>query len=311
MSIWQTKKWWDMLIKSWQAKKIIELDGIFIEKRSIWLWEYWLFVLWFKWVNLWEDLEKKLKEICKQEKALFIQIETINYNWDKFKTYNFKKWYYKKFITPFAALIDLEKLEDDILAEMKPKWRYNIKLAEKKWVEVKIIDKTDENTPWKKYSWGIKKFYNLVLETTSRDKFNWNTFDYYKTFLNLIEESELLLAYADDGEVIAWWIFVFWDEASIYYYWTSTSNKKYRNLMAPYLLQWEAIKIAKEKGSRIYDFLWVSSPWEINSELEWVTSFKLKLTKNVVNVSDSYIWINKKFKYNILNIFRKIKNLIK
>jgi lipid II:glycine glycyltransferase (peptidoglycan interpeptide bridge formation enzyme) len=48
---------------------------------------------------------------------------------------NFKFWkidYYKKFITPYTALIDLEKTEEDILADMKPKGRYNIKLAKKK-----------------------------------------------------------------------------------------------------------------------------------------------------------------------------------
>jgi lipid II:glycine glycyltransferase (peptidoglycan interpeptide bridge formation enzyme) len=46
---------------------------------------------------------------------------------------------------------------------MKPKGRYNIKLATKKGVEVKEVEKIDEN---------IEKYYNLMLETTSRDNFN-------------------------------------------------------------------------------------------------------------------------------------------
>lgn len=76
---------------------------------------------------------------------------------------NFKKWYYKKFITPYTALIDVTQTEDEILSLMKPKWRYNIKLASKKWVKVQKVEKTDEN---------IKIYYDLMMETTSRDNFS-------------------------------------------------------------------------------------------------------------------------------------------
>jgi lipid II:glycine glycyltransferase (peptidoglycan interpeptide bridge formation enzyme) len=81
--------------------------------------------------------------------------------------------------------------------------------------------------------------------------------------------------------------------------------------MAPYLLQWEAIKIAKQKGNKIYDFLWVASPKEKNSPLSWVTNFKLKLSSDFRFVSESYIWINKKLKYNLIIFLRYFKNLIK
>jgi lipid II:glycine glycyltransferase (peptidoglycan interpeptide bridge formation enzyme) len=77
--------------------------------------------------------------------------------------------------------------------------------------------------------------------------------------------------------------------------------------MAPYLVQWEAIKYAKSIWSRIYDFLWVASPEEKNSSLVWVTDFKKKLTKDIRKVSKSYIFINNKLKYFLINILRKIK----
>ncbi len=297
MSIWQTKSWWDMLVSSNQAEKIIEVDWIFIEKRKVGMWEYWLFVLWLE-NNLDEQNVKELIETCKKEKAMFLQIENLDYSWKwSFSIDILKKWYYKKFITPYTAVVDLEKTEDEILAKMKPKGRYNIKLASKKWVEIKKVEKTDAN---------IEKFYELMKQTTSRDNFSWNNIEYYKTFLNNISSSELLLAYVDDT-VIAWWIFVFEKEVSIYYYWASTSDKKYRNLMAPYLLQWEAIKLAKTNWSKYYDFLWVAGPNEKNSSLSWVTNFKLKLTADVREVSDSYIWINKKLKYFFIDILRKIR----
>jgi lipid II:glycine glycyltransferase (peptidoglycan interpeptide bridge formation enzyme) len=104
---------------------------------------------------------------------------------------------------------------------------------------------------------------------------------------------------------------VFTDEQAIYYYWASTSEKQYRNLMAPYAVQFLAINEAKNRGSKIYDFLWISSPWDKNSELSWVTDFKLKLTKDTREVSQSFIWINKRFHYTMLVLVRKIKKILK
>lgn len=290
-----------MLEKSGQVEKIIQVDGFFVEKRRISFWKFWLFMIWVEEekLNFSEDAKEKLISICKKEKCLFVQIETINYGWinKKFDDSLFKIWYYKKFITPFTAIIDLKKEKDVILKEMKPKGRYNIKLAREKWILVKEVENTKEN---------IKIFYDLMFETTSRNWFSWNKLEYYEIFLKNIKSSSLLLAYYNE-KVIAWWIFIFEKDFSIYYYWASTSDEKYRNLMAPFLVQWTAIEIAKEKWSLIYDFLWIATPWDKNSSLNWVTDFKMKLTKDIVNVSDSYIWINCKIIFFIIKLIRKLK----
>lgn len=128
---------------------------------------------------------------------------------------------------------------------MKPKGRYNIKLAEKKGIEVALLKKTEEN---------IKAFYDLMVETTTRDAFSGNTLDYYSNFLNEIEGAELIGA-SKGSFLLAAGIFIFDKNTSIYYYGASTSQKEYRNLMAPYLLQWFAIKHAQSKKSKLYDFL--------------------------------------------------------
>lgn len=303
MSIWQTKSWQEMLLKSWQIEKIIEHNGVFFEKRKISLWQFWLFVLWLEESIINDDFLKDSINISKKEKCLFVQFETIDYTsilQDKevtLLTQSIKKSYYKKFITPFTAIIDLNLSQEDILSKMKPKWRYNIKLAQKKWVEVLEVEKTKEN---------IEIFYNLMNETTSRDWFSWNSFNYYSTFLQDIKESKLLIAYYENTAISAW-IFTYLDDIAIYYYWASTSDKKYRNIMAPYLLQWEAINIWKNIWCKYYDFLWVATPWDNNSSLSWVTDFKLKLTPEVINVSDSYIFINNELKYFFINLLRKIK----
>lgn len=299
MSIWQTKNWKEMLISSSQALEVFEIDNIFVEKRSLSLGQNWLFVLWFE-GNIDKNLEEKLISLAKKNNSLFVQIEDFDILWN-LKNHNlekFKKWYYKKFITNSTAIIDLNLEIEDILSIMKPKWRYNIKVAEKKWLIANLVDKTDEN---------IKIFHNLMLETTSRDNFNGNNFAYYKTFLNNIKNSELIFVKSGE-EVVCGWIFVFDKEISIYYYWASTSNPKYRNMMWPYLMQYFAINKAKEIWSKIYDFLWVAWIGEKNSPLAWVTDFKLKLTPNIVKVSNSYIYKNKKFLYLIFKILRNLKS---
>ncbi len=292
--IWQTKKWWEMLVSSLQAESIFEVSGVQVEKRKVAAGEYWLFALWVSNTQLSSVQSQDFIGLCKKEKCLFIQIETLDYS-NQIESELFSSGYYKKFITPYTAVIDMENSEEDILANMKPKGRYNIRLAEKKWVKCEMVEKSD---------WHIQKFYDLMTETTSRDKFSGHSFEYFKTFLTILENSELILAYYED-EIIAGGIFIFDEEVSIYYYWASGNT--HRNLMAPYLLQWSAIRIAKDRKSKLYDFLWVATPGDENDPLAWVTSFKKKLTKDIREVSSSYIYVNKKLKYNLIKLLKKIK----
>ena len=290
--IWQTQPWADMLRTSWQVEQTYVIDGVHIEKRSIAFGQYGLFVLWVA-----PTLSpERLIALCQQEKCLFLQIETyitdISQESSCFNT--LREWYYKKFIPPYTALIDMTQSLDDILAGMKPKGRYNIKLAQKKWVKCQVVEKTPEN---------IKHFYNILLETTTRDAFSGNSFEYYTQFLNTLTSSQLLLAYLDE-EVIAGGIFVFDAEVSLYYY--GASSNKHRNVMAPYLVQYTALCEAKNRGSRYYDFLWVAWPNEKNSPLAGVTDFKKKFTTDMRHVSQSYIWVRNKPLYMIIQLLRKL-----
>ncbi len=307
--IWQTTDWGKMLLASKQAENIFTVSWIQVEKRSLWLWKFGLFVIGLDYTLPWIDgnipkVEEFLIELCKKEKALFIQVEPINYSGELKNKYfdilHFDFGSYKKFINPYTAIIDLSLSEEEILAGMKQKGRYNIKLATKRGVSVQAVEPTKEN---------IEAFYNLLQETTTRDNFNGNSLEYYITFLEYIKESKLILAYKDD-QVIAGGIFTFRDELAIYYYWASTSQKEYRNCMAPYLVQWEAIKIAKSHGSKIYDFLWVAPEGIDAHPLLGVTNFKKKFTNDIRKVSESYIYIDNKFMYNILLLLRKVKIII-
>lgn len=322
MSLWQTKSWQEMLKKSWQTEEYFEIptspqapllnkeriaEVIFVEKRKVAFGEYGLFVVGGE-ETICRDvinLVSTLKNLCKQENCLFIQIETLDYsvsqeeNKDALKctsTGGFKSSYYKKFIPPYTAVIDLTKSEEEILTEMKPKGRYNINLAKKKWVTCEIVEKTKKN---------IHIFYDLLQETTSRDGFSGNSLKYYENFLEKIADSELILAKFEE-KYIAWGIFIFpKNEVALYYY--GASSNEARNLMAPYLVQWTAIKEAKKQNCTLYDFLGVAGEWETNSPLAGVTDFKLKFTSDRRLVSESYLRVHKKWKYRLIQLLKKLK----
>jgi lipid II:glycine glycyltransferase (peptidoglycan interpeptide bridge formation enzyme) len=83
----------------------------------------------------------------------------------KYEPRGWKNSAFKKFIEPYTTIIDLTQAEDEILASMKPKGRYNIKVAEK----------SEVTTIWKKCTIeNIKAFHGLLTETTKRDQFSAN-----------------------------------------------------------------------------------------------------------------------------------------
>ncbi len=119
---------------------------------------------------------------------------------------------------------------------------------------------------------------DILADTTARDGFSHNARAYYEIFLSILEKNNaggLLFARYDD-RVIAAGIWVFSGETAIYYYGASTSDRELRKHMAPYFLQWEAIKEAKRRNCQQYDFLGIAPPDAHVSHLAGVSEFKEK-----------------------------------
>ena len=161
---------------------------------------------------------------------------------------------------PDTSIIDLTVSEDEILSNMHSKWRYNIRLSEKKGVVIHKYTRNDVNLSKK-----IDRFYELTKETNARDGNSSHAKSYY---LDLIqrsaqnqennEESPLITLYIaeHEGEEIASIMTLFSKDEAIYLYGASSNHK--RNLMPNHLLQWTAIKDAKNYGSKCYDFYGMS-----------------------------------------------------
>lgn len=88
---------------------------------------------------------------------------------------------YKHFVEPTTARIDLSLSEDQMLHNMKQKGRYNIRLAQKKDITI-----TQSNDPE-----SVEEFYDLLTQTTQRNKFSSNNLNYYQQLCSELEQQNL------------------------------------------------------------------------------------------------------------------------
>jgi peptidoglycan pentaglycine glycine transferase (the first glycine) len=141
-----------------------------------------------------------------------------------------------------TVILDLTLDVNGLLARMKVKTRYNIRLAKRRGVRVRPGDETD-----------LKAFYDLYAETSQRDGFLIRPMAYYLDvwgqFLRVGRAHFLLAEVA--GEPVAGLILFHFGQTAWYMY--GASSNQHRNLMPNHLLQWEAIRLAKQKGCTQYD----------------------------------------------------------
>lgn len=162
-----------------------------------------------------------------------------------------------------TVLLDLTQSEDELLAAMKQKTRYNIRLSGRKGVEVRSGDLSD-----------LPMLYRMYAETAVRDDFVIRHEDYYlKTWSMFIESgmAEILIAEVEGQPIAALILFLF-NEVSRYMFGMST--EAYRELMPNYLLQWEAIRLSKERGCHTYDMWGAPDVFDSSDPMWGVFRFK-------------------------------------
>jgi peptidoglycan pentaglycine glycine transferase (the first glycine) len=176
-----------------------------------------------------------------------------------------------------TMLIDLRPDEEDLLAAMKSKTRYNIRLADRRGVLVRAGTPAD-----------LPHFYQLYRETSARDRFLIRESAYYLSAWEVFLEhnmGHLLLAEAD-GEVLAG-VFLFAFGRRAWYVYGASGNVG-RELMPNYLLQWEAMRWAKARGCTAYD-LWGAPDELVESDPMWgVYRFKAGLGAHFVRHIGAY-----------------------
>lgn len=169
-----------------------------------------------------------------------------------------------------TTILDITPSLDEILAGMKKKTRYNIRLAEKKGLI--ISDETDEN--------GLKVWHKMLQQTAQRDGILIHNFSYYNQFTQLYKEKEgelsahLYLARSKEGVPLAGILVIYYKSRATYLYGASANTG--RELMPSYALQWHAIQKAKEAGIIDYDFFGIPRPEEKeSSSMSGLWNFKV------------------------------------
>ncbi len=145
---------------------------------------------------------------------------------------------------PRTIEIDLTPSEEDILMRMKSKTRYNIRLAERKGVQVREGDLQDVST-----------FHQLIEATSERNEFGVHSARYYQRVMEIFHpqgQASLWLAEVE-GDVVAGIIVAALGDRAWYFY--GASSSRHRKKMPTYALQWAAIRWAKARGCATYD-LW-------------------------------------------------------
>lgn len=153
--------------------------------------------------------------------------------------------------------VDIGESEEDILARMKHKTRYNIRLSARKGVTVTQGTVAD-----------LDAWYEMYRLTAERDGFSIHDCGYYQTVLETLGRRDMaaLLLARHEGDLLAGIIVFCLGEKAMYMYGASANEK--RNLMAPYLVQWEGMRWARERRARIYD-LWGIPDQLLESEDLW------------------------------------------
>ncbi len=170
-----------------------------------------------------------------------------------------------------TMLIDLRPDLDDLLAKMKQKARYNIRLAERKGVVIRQAEHDD-----------LAGLYRMYAETSARDGFVIRDQDYYLAVWSTFMRSgmaEPLIAEVDGQAVGGVVIFRFAERA---WYINGMSTLAHREKMPNYLLQWEAISRAKAAGCLVYDLWGAPDEFDESDGLWGVYRFKEGLGGQVV-----------------------------
>lgn len=162
----------------------------------------------------------------------------------------------------FVFRLSLEgRTDEELLAFFQQKTRYNIRLAIKKGVTVKLCGPE-----------ALPDFHRIMVTTGTRDHFVVRTEDYFRRMLAALgEHARLYMAYLD-GKAIAGTLAIGYGDKVWYLY--GASSNEYRNVMPNYLLQYEMIKWAVERGARIYDFRGVSGDLDESNPLYGLYRFK-------------------------------------
>lgn len=212
----------------------------------------------------------------------------------------------------YSFILNLEPDDEELLANMHHKTRYNIRVARKKGVKVEEMSSKD----------GVEVFLKLNAATTKRQRFHLHNDDYFRDMWDVLGEAGVMRVLvgrgcgSDDGGVVSnsgenveplcAWILFEWKDCLYYPY--GASSDKYRNLMTSNLVAWEAIQLGKRLGCKSLD-LWGSLGTDPDFSHPWAGfhRFKLGYGGDLVELVGSWDLVLNPVMYWVLHVGDKVR----
>lgn len=189
-----------------------------------------------------------------------------------------------------TLLLDLASSEEELLSAMHKKTRYNIRLAQKRGVEVRELLSGEFDEAWM-----------VFQETASRDAFRLHSKKRYVQWITTVSGARLVGAFYG-GKLLAVNLMI--DYAGVRTYLHGASSNTHRNVMAPYALHWHEILQAKKAGLSTYDFWGVS---DMNPAWKGITRFKLGFGGERMKYPGTFDQVIQPNKYRLYRLLRMLR----
>lgn len=199
------------------------------------------------------EIAEAVKKEARNQRAVMVKLEPneIRDQDSEFRIQRLRKQFGivsgRPLFTRWSFWLDLTKTEDELLAGMKQKTRYNTRLAEKKGVRV-VEDNSKE---------AFDEYWRLTEETTKRQAFYAHTKKYHQSMFDTLAPTGMahLFKAIYQGRTLATWIVFILN--GILYYPYGASTREDREVFASNLMMWEIIKFGKKNGCKLFD-MWGS-----------------------------------------------------
>ena len=255
-----------------------------------------------------------LKKVASENKCIFIKCEPkveVKGESDKLKAKLTEMGFVpgRPLFTKYNFVLDVSKSEEELLSSFKQKTRYNIKVAQKRGVNVELSDEAAD----------FERYLELSKETTERQGFYAHSSKYHQLMWETLGKSEnrnqkietdkltahLLIA-RYQGQVITTWVLFRFKDTLYYPYGAST--REHREVMANNLVMWEAIKIAKKWGCNTLD-MWGALGPEPDKNDPWYGfhTFKSGYGARHVEYIGTWDYVANLLLYRLYTVFDKIR----
>lgn len=244
--------------------------------------------------NLAKSATKKIADIAKSEKCVFVrirpQLSATPENLKLLEELDFRKSP-MHLAAEHTVMVDLTKSEDELLAGMRRQTRYEVRRADK--LGIKVISGNSEEL--------FKEFHAEQVKTAHRQNF----IPPSEKVLNAEREAfggniKIYVAETAEGEKIAYGLIIGSGEEADYY--EAASTELNRKLPGAYALLWQAIRDAKKAGYKRFNLWGIAPAGQPNHRYAGVTTFKTGFSDNIVEFVPAHDLVISKVKY--------LKNLV-